>query len=257
MAVPANVIYFVGYDTLRTSLPSTMPQTLAPFVAGVFARTFAVTAISPLELFRTRLQAYHPTGNRSTFRNVLNGISSLIREQGLRSLWRGLELTLWRDVPFSGIYWTGYEYLRHKFREHDLLHRGGEAGFFEEAFTAGWLSGTFAAFVTQPFDVSKTRRQVYTTVTSSGEVTSTLTLMGMIRREEGIRGLWRGVVPRILKVAPACAIMYTSLMLCLFLTLGFRRMNWERCFLRRRKRIDWGAWTLAYTWQKKKDYHNI
>src|SRR5438552_5702743 len=124
MAVPANVIYFVGYDTLRTSLPSTMPQTLAPFVAGVFARTFAVTAISPLELFRTRLQAYHPTGNRSTFRNVLNGISSLIREQGLRSLWRGLELTLWRDVPFSGIYWTGYEYLRHKFREHDLFHRG-------------------------------------------------------------------------------------------------------------------------------------
>lgn len=204
MAVPANVIYFVGYDTLRTSLPSSIPLTLAPLIAGMSARTFAVAAISPLELFRTRLQAYHPTENRSSFRSVLAGISSLVREQGLRSLWRGLELTLWRDVPFSGIYWTGYEYLRHKFKEHEVFRRGGEAGFFEEAFTAGWASGTLAAFLTQPFDVSKTRRQVY----SGADVTSTLRLMGMIRQEEGIRGLWKGFVPRMLKVAPACAIMY-------------------------------------------------
>src|SRR5579859_2454112 len=201
MAVPANVIYFVGYDTLRTSLPSTIPPTLAPLIAGVSARTLAVAAISPLELFRTRLQAYHPTENRSSFRSVLNGITSLVREQGIRSLWRGLELTLWRDVPFSGIYWTGYEYLRHKFKQHEIFRRGGEAGFFEEAFTAGWLSGTFAAFVTQPFDVSKTRRQVYTTVMQGGDVSSTLKLMGMIRRDEGVRGLWKGFVPRMLKVA--------------------------------------------------------
>jgi solute carrier family 25, member 39/40 len=44
-------------------------------------------------------------------------------------------------------------------------------------------------------------------VQSSTENTSTLKLMGMIRREEGMRGLWKGVVPRVLKVAPACAIM--------------------------------------------------
>jgi len=203
MAVPANVIYFVGYDTLRTSLPSSIPSTLAPLIAGMSARTLAVAAISPLELFRTRLQAYHPTENASTFRSVSKGIGSLVREQGLRSLWRGLELTLWRDVPFSGIYWTGYEFLREKFKEYEVFRRGGEAGFFEEAFTAGWLSGTIAAFITQPFDVSKTRRQVY-----SSEISSTLHLMGMIRKEEGIRGLWKGFVPRMLKVAPACAIMY-------------------------------------------------
>jgi solute carrier family 25, member 39/40 len=210
MAVPANVIYFVGYDTLRASLPTTIPQTLAPLIAGTCARTFAVVAISPIELFRTRLQAYHPTANRSSFRSVLKGISSLVREQGFRSLWRGLELTLWRDVPFSGIYWTGYEFLRRKFRDYDIFRRGGEANFFEEAFAAGWLSGTFAAFATQPFDVSKTRRQVYVTSESGREVSSTLRLMGMIWREEGMRGLWKGFTPRMLKVAPACAIMYNS-----------------------------------------------
>jgi solute carrier family 25, member 39/40 len=208
MAVPANVIYFVGYDTLRTSLPTSIPQTIAPLIAGMSARTFAVAAISPLELFRTRLQAYHPTGNRSSFSSVLNGISVLVREEGIRSLWRGLSLTLWRDVPFSGIYWTGYEYLRHKLREHEVFRRGGEAGFFEEAFIAGWLSGTLAAFVTQPFDVGKTKQQVFTNGEVGSETSSPLRLIRMIRREEGIRGLWTGIVPRMLKVAPACAIMY-------------------------------------------------
>ena len=206
MAVPANVIYFVGYDTLRMSLPSSIPQTLAPLVAGVSARTFAVAAISPLELFRTRLQAYNQVESRSHFRTVVKGILELVQEQGLRSLWRGLELTLWRDVPFSGIYWTGYEFLRRKFKKHQIFRREGEeAGFFREAFSAGWLSGTLAAFVTQPFDVSKTRRQVYTEAGSL--TTSTMELMRMIKQEEGIVGLWRGFVPRMLKVAPACAIM--------------------------------------------------
>jgi solute carrier family 25 protein 39/40 len=202
MAVPANVIYFVGYDTLRNNLPSSIPQTIAPLVAGTFARTFAVAAISPIELFRTRLQAYHPTTNRSSFQSVMSGISSLVKQQGFRSLWRGLDLTLWRDVPFSGIYWMGYESLRHRFSQYEVFRRGGERGFFEAAFLSGWLSGTLAAFVTQPFDVSKTRRQVYT-----GD-SSTLRLMGEIWREEGMRGLWKGFVPRMLKVAPACAIMY-------------------------------------------------
>lgn len=76
---------------------------------------------------------------------------------------------------------------------------------------SGWLSGTLAAFITQPFDVSKTRRQVYVTVESGNEVSSTLRLMRMIWRDEGFVGLWKGYVPRMLKVAPACAIMYVCL----------------------------------------------
>jgi len=214
MAVPANVIYFVGYDTLRNSLSSTVSPTLAPLIAGMSARTFAVAAISPIELFRTRLQAYHttnPNQTGSTFRHVFNSVGSLVREKGLVSLWRGLELTLWRDVPFSGIYWTGYEFLRRRFKNNHIFAQGGEAAFFEEAFVSGWLSGTFAAFVTQPFDVSKTRRQVYVMKDGGSEVTSTLRLMGLIWREEGFRGLWKGYVPRMLKVAPACAIMYVPL----------------------------------------------
>lgn len=60
MSVPANVIYFVGYDYLRDIIQPYSQLNHAdysPLAAGAIARTIAVTMISPIELFRTRLQA--------------------------------------------------------------------------------------------------------------------------------------------------------------------------------------------------------
>lgn len=62
MSVPANVIYFVGYDYLRDLIQPTTAN-YSPLIAGAIARTIAVTMISPIELFRTRLQASSPGVN--------------------------------------------------------------------------------------------------------------------------------------------------------------------------------------------------
>src|SRR5690606_42133818 len=59
--VPSNVIYFMGYDTMRLNpnSPFYAPDSAvwAPLAAGSVARTISATAISPLEFFRTRLWA--------------------------------------------------------------------------------------------------------------------------------------------------------------------------------------------------------
>ena len=39
----------------------------------------------------------------------------LINERGWKSLWRGVGPALWRDVPFSGLYWIGAENFRSYF----------------------------------------------------------------------------------------------------------------------------------------------
>ncbi|BFZ64986.1 Carrier protein, mitochondrial [Saitoella coloradoensis] len=234
MAIPANVIYFVGYDTLRTKVFPTDAKAAyyAPLLCGGMARALAATAISPLELFRTRLQATSSTasGTTSHFTQVLTGIKTMVASHGLRSLWRGLSLTLWRDVPFSGVYWLGYEQAK------EMISKGGGWGLgtFGESFVAGAASGTIAAFLTTPFDVAKTRRQVEVQGATTGAAVngaangsngnggangktnaggkphSVSRLMADIVKEEGIRGLWRGCVPRLLKVSPACAIMISS-----------------------------------------------
>ncbi|KAK6361392.1 hypothetical protein TWF730_005124 [Orbilia blumenaviensis] len=253
MSIPANVIYFTGYESLRYSPKSPLSKlsdNMAPLIAGSLARTIAATVIAPMELFKTRLQAAsHPKpgshaaaeSSVSTFRQTIDSVRGMVAQQGVASLWRGLMLTLWRDVPFSGIYWWGYETARaflaeerygrvhhlgpierHRALDSDELAKEEDKATFIDSFLAGASSGAVAAFVTTPFDVGKTRRQVWRAAGDaaggpSATATATMSSEGSMPKvlaeiygHEGIRGLFRGCIPRMLKVAPACAIMISS-----------------------------------------------
>lgn len=202
MAVPSTVIYFVGYEQLRAVVNS--DTAWAPLLCGGLARTASATAISPLEMLRTRLQSatHHGKNASESFRLVTQGIRDMVRKNGVKTLWTGLSLTLWRDVPFSAFYWLGYE------RTKLVLTDAGVSSQFLQSFLSGGISGTFAALITTPFDVAKTKRQIVERETDAAQ--SMWKMMSRIRAEEGLRGLWKGTVPRCLKVSPACAIMISS-----------------------------------------------
>ncbi|KAI9504468.1 mitochondrial carrier domain-containing protein, partial [Coemansia spiralis] len=217
---PSTVIYFVGYDYLRQWIGNSMlaSDRLAPYekyaslVAGCAARTAAATAISPIELVRTRMQA----SATHDFRTVLQGISAEINKGGIGTLWRGLVPTLWRDVPFSAIYWFGYE--RWRARVYEPLFAYSEQGMdmfsrLAVAFCSGASSGIVAAALTIPFDVAKTRRQIEQHANPKSNVVQHNSLGQFIRHivsTEGPRGLFAGLAPRLMKVAPSCAIMISS-----------------------------------------------
>lgn len=246
MSIPANVIYFTGYDWLRTNKRSPINthinDTYAPLIAGSIARVAAASVISPVEMFRTRLQA---TSGRGTglFRATLKGLNDMVHAQGYSSLWRGLTLTMWRDVPFSGIYWWGYEAVRNSLTDARDRARGrtldpgrsrtrlrsrsrtkeNHTTTFVDSFVAGATSGAAAAFVTTPFDVGKTRQQVLhhlddgpssrlkgTEKVLRPEERTIPKFLCHIFQEEGASGLFKGWAARCLKVAPACAIMISS-----------------------------------------------
>ena len=238
MAIPANVIYFTGYDSLRYNRHSPINQFVAdgyaPLVAGSISRVAAASVISPIEMFRTRLQAA-PSGvsGMGVFKDTFGGLRKLVHTQGYTSLWRGLTLTMWRDVPFSGIYWWGYEAVRNGLTDlrdppmnrtrsrSNSKTRENHTSTFVDSFVAGATSGAVAALVTTPFDVGKTRRQVVENEDGAKSVAkdrsyvrpeerSMPRFLYHIWKEEGAAGLFRGWAARCLKVAPACAIMISS-----------------------------------------------
>lgn len=254
MAVPANVIYFAGYDWLRTAQKSPFHNSVSdayiPLVAGASARMLAAVAVSPIEIFKTRMQAASHTATAAGhFRETMDGLREMVATQGVRTLWRGLTLTLWRDVPFSAIYWWGYEAGRNIIidtrgraearkegfefrmgRGEERIERRSRSRSREnhtstliDSFLAGAGSGAVAALVTTPFDVGKTRQQVTRHIGESvrdkassaarlvrPEDMSMPRLLLHIFQEQGLQGLFRGWAARCLKVAPACAIMISS-----------------------------------------------
>ncbi|KAL9138736.1 MAG: hypothetical protein Q9175_000002 [Cornicularia normoerica] len=237
MSIPANVIYFTGYDSLRSNSHSPIhnyiPDAYAPLIAGSIARVAAASVISPIEMLRTRMQASTSGSGAGVFAETLTGLRTMVHSQGYTSLWRGLKLTMWRDVPFSGIYWWGYEAVRNRLadmrdpphsrtkprsKSRDSVHH---TATFVDSFVAGGTSGAIASVITTPFDVGKTRQQVlhHEPTKETVKVASTALrpeeqamprFIYHIWKEEGMAGLFRGWVPRMLKVAPACAIMISS-----------------------------------------------
>ncbi|KAF9229346.1 mitochondrial carrier [Gyrodon lividus] len=204
IGVPSSTIYMLTYDYLvRNVLPPLIPSpTLAPLFAGITARTFLTSLLSPLELVRTNLQSTPMSPDQPhTLPSVLRSIRTIVREQGILFLWRGLGPTLWRDVPFSGIYWAGYEGWKRYFESR------GKTGAYV-AFASGAISGTTASLLTSPFDVLKTRRQALLMAgTMPSRTTATIPLCLRIVQTEGISALYAGMLPRTAKIAPACGIM--------------------------------------------------
>uniref|UniRef100_A0A182IWK2 Uncharacterized protein n=1 Tax=Anopheles atroparvus TaxID=41427 RepID=A0A182IWK2_ANOAO len=218
LALPTTVIYFVAYEQFRIRLKelyqrrkgrdAELPIWL-PLLAGSSARVLAVTIVNPLELIRTKMQS-----EKLSYREVGQAFRSMLRVQGVIGLWNGFFPTILRDVPFSGIYWTTYESLKKHFNVSQPT--------FAFSFAGGAISGGVAAFLTVPFDVVKTHQQIAFgenfLYAENGEkpskksfrTSSTFETMGNIFRVNGIRGLFAGLTPRLVKVAPACAIMIAS-----------------------------------------------
>lgn len=228
MAIPANVVYFTGYEYLRDSsyLRESWP-TVNPLLCGAFARVIAATCIAPLELIKTKLQSI-PRTNKSI------STWTLIKDIGLetrceiqcagvfRSLFKGLSVTLWRDVPFSAIYWTSYElFSKGSIPTSDHSKIDSVYAKFASSFFAGLASGSLAAVVTHPFDVGKTRMQIsaqpkansisgVTLPNSTNSVPTLFEFLSRIRRTEGTRALYTGLPARMAKIAPSCAIMIST-----------------------------------------------
>lgn len=227
MAIPSNVVYFSGYEFLRDSSPLRESYPLLnPLLCGSLARILAATSVAPLELIKTRSQAVPTAGSTKTSSQILkmviqNSINE-VKTSGVSTIFRGLGITLWRDVPFSGIYWTTYEYVTHALKSTSIFRDDDptlntDTSLFLRSFLGGSTAGITAAIFTNPFDVGKTRMQVSMddnqkmgTLGKRQKRDTIFKYISQIYKNEGFSALYVGLLPRCMKIAPACAIMISS-----------------------------------------------
>jgi len=217
LAVPTTIIYFTMYEQLKVKINRLVSDKKeasgwVSLTAGGLARLIAVTLVSPLELTRTKMQS-----QKMPWSAVTACLSDLVATQGVRGLWNGYTATLLRDVPFSALYWPLYEqtkYLLHNYSDSANIVLAFNHNFIIN-FLSGLVAGSVSSTVTLPFDVIKTLKQIEMgekdiMKIKPGRTRSNITIARELMAEQGVRALFSGLTPRLLKVAPACAIMISS-----------------------------------------------
>ncbi|KAJ0628920.1 putative mitochondrial carrier domain superfamily [Helianthus annuus] len=131
----------------------------------------------------------------------------IIREEGLRGLWSGAAPTVMRNGTNQAVMFTAKNtFDKLLWRKHE-----GDGKVLQpwQSMVSGFLAGTAGPVCTGPFDVVKTRLMA-----QSREPGGELKYKGMvhailtIRGEEGVRALWKGLLPRLMRIPPGQAIMW-------------------------------------------------
>ena len=142
----------------------------------------------PTENVKQKLQA----GQYQSTRGALRGI---LATDGMLGFYSGYLTTIMREVPFSMIQFPIWEAL--KVKVGNFMDRPNKVVMPWESAACGSFSGAFAAALTTPLDVIKTRLMLRVDVhgnTYNGLVSTFLRVVN----EEGAGALFSGITPRVM-----------------------------------------------------------
>ena len=189
----------------------------------MFAETIACLVFVPVDIIKERRQVQ---SNIKTFeyKNDLDALVQIIRKEGVRGIYKAYGATLASFGPLSATQFTIFEkmkglfvsndntaYLKRIKKENkDLVKK--ELTFLESMFCSSISSG-LASIITNPLDLVKMRMQVqragsnYTA--ENAEYKNIIQGLGVVLRNEGFNGLFKGSIARALYFIPMGSLTMT------------------------------------------------
>ncbi|KAI9819221.1 MAG: hypothetical protein M1827_007377 [Pycnora praestabilis] len=224
--VPARAINFYTYGNGKKIISSNFNNgqeaAWVHLCAAAFAGIVTSTATNPIWMVKTRLQldkssaakTGSPQLNRR-YKNSLDCTMQILRQEGIKGLYRGLSAS-YLGVTESTLQWVLYEQMKMYLarREARLLATGeqrtnwDEAGDWGSKIGAAGTAKFFAALITYPHEVVRTRLRQAPTQNGRIKYTGLVQCFTLIWKEEGMAGLYGGLTPHLLRVVPSAAIMF-------------------------------------------------
>lgn len=165
-------------------------QFLAGVGAGIVEAVFAVT---PMETIKTKLiQTNQP---------MISGIKTILKESGIGGLYQGLMATIMKQASNQGLRFMFFNWYK------DIVTDNGKSSLHPiGALLGGMMAGCFSTFGNNPFDVVKTQMQGR----DAHLYKNTADCFVKIYQAEGLRGYYKGIVPRLGRVVPGQGVIFMS-----------------------------------------------
>lgn len=181
------------------------------FTAGLMVGSLeACLIVTPFEVVKTRLQKQKGTTNLK-YKGPIDVVVKVVRDEGLRRMWSGNMPTVIRQGSNQAFNFMSMAILNRVLW--DKRQGDGKQLAVWKTLLSGLLAGAVGPMFNCPVDVIKTRMmaQEYG-VGQTQKYTGWFQAGKLIAKEEGTAALWKGLIPRLTRLAPGQAITWTVVM---------------------------------------------
>mmetsp|Transcript_0 Transcript_0/g.2 ORF Transcript_0/g.2 Transcript_0/m.2 type:complete len:291 (-) Transcript_0:1386-2258(-) len=204
------------YKSTSTSVVGSSPT--LNFVGSTFSGCVVVFLTNPIWLIKTRLELQ--THGNQHYSGTIQAAKRIVHEEGYLGLYKGVGPAL--ILTSNGaIQFVIYEELKQRFiPSSDTEYRKASSGqgFSIQYFLMGALSKAIASSITYPYQVVKSRIQ-QRQVGKDFQYRNSFQTFSVIVRNEGVRGLYKGLFPNLLRVMPHSAITFVVYEFCKSVTM--------------------------------------
>ena len=257
---PGTMVYLCSYEMIKKRLSGAISNNssstttrasndesfLVHFTAGMLAETISCIVYVPVDVIKERLQVQQmqqqnagAAVTQQQYRGSYDALRKIMKNEGLKGIYKGYGATLLSFGPFSAIYFGLYESMKKRAREgllsshqqpsddstsilHVVRNSQDEQELelpFHWVVACSASAGAAASWLTSPLDMAKLRLQVQRGKAATGEGTQVM-YRGMIDvlqfafRDGGVKGLFTGALARVLHFTPATCITMTAYETC-------------------------------------------
>jgi len=176
-----------------------MSQPLSVLTGATAGATESFVVV-PFELVKIRLQDKASAGK---YNGMIDVVRKIVAAEGPLAMYNGLESTLWRHIMWN----AGYFGVIHKVKAVMPKAETKKRATINDLI-AGSIGGTFGTMLNTPFDVVKSRIQNTTRVAGvTPKYNWTVPSVALIAKEEGVGALYKGFIPKVLRLGPGGGIL--------------------------------------------------
>ncbi|OBA21955.1 mitochondrial carrier [Metschnikowia bicuspidata var. bicuspidata NRRL YB-4993] len=184
----------------------------ASLIAGGVAGAVSRTLVLPFERAKILLQLQGPEAQKA-YRGMFPTIWKMYKDEGWRGWFRGNTLNCVRIVPYSAVQFAVFE--KCKLLLLGYKHEDRRQLTDLDRLLAGSVGGISSVLATYPLDLVRARITIQTALLKKlnrGKLVRAPgvweTLSDVYKNEGGLVGLYRGIVPTTLGVAPYVALNF-------------------------------------------------
>ncbi|KAK4238985.1 mitochondrial carrier domain-containing protein [Achaetomium macrosporum] len=214
--IPKMAIRFTSFEWYKQLLANKetgMISGQSLFFAGLAAGvTEAVAVVTPMEVVKIRLQAQHHSMadplDIPKYRNAAHALYTIVKEEGAGALYRGVSLTALRQGSNQAVNFTAYTYFKNWLYQWQPEYQGGNLPSYQTTLI-GLVSGAMGPLSNAPIDTIKTRLQKMPAEEGTTALQRISRIAGDMFKQEGFHAFYKGITPRIMRVAPGQAVTFT------------------------------------------------